>query len=218
MSAERGPANCPARPHAPSSRARSPAPVAASRVTLGPTGASVTSATRTGGKYGCRAASVSGIFVGTEGRQDDSRPERVEGLCARARYPARGSTRRPFAVPEDLGECAASRPPRSRPPPRRGRSQPAARRLQPPAPGRGSEAARLDWARNSPKGERAGPLTLMVAPAHLNVRDIAADHLRSKGCNPPEANLPGVRPPGEELLDGARPERRTRSPRYIASM
>ena len=99
--------------------------------------------------------------------------------------PARGSTRRPFAVSADPGVRGLTPAP-SRPPRRRGCSQPAAGRLRPSgAPARGSGGSPRFGLGTVQRCERAGTVTLVLAPCvHLNVRDIAADHLGSGGAIP----------------------------------
>ena len=61
-----------------------------------------TTAASTGGNYGCLAVSVSGIIIGAEGRQGDSRPRTGRGSATHAEIRRKGSTRRPFAVSADL--------------------------------------------------------------------------------------------------------------------
>ena len=77
---------------------------------------------------------------------------------------------------------------------RRGCSQPAAGRLRPSgAPARGVRGGSPRFGLGTVQWcERAGTVTLVLARCvHLNVRDIAADHLGSGGAIPPGPTSPG---------------------------
>ncbi len=157
---------------------------------------SVASAAWTGGKYGCWAVSVSGIIVDVERSSRRFSPEdqrgglsRVWGLGVRGLTPATRVGRR--------GVEGALSPPLAV--------------SGPPAPQQGVRGGSPRFGLGTGPKVRAGRDRDARARA-LRPPQRPGHRCRSswvRGRNPPRPTSPGVRGPGEEPLDGARPERRT---------